>query len=200
MTDDTDYSPPKKDTRTLATALAAAAAVCMLYAAFTHHWLANGNKHLEFGFGLRSSFACGTDYQNNTTCDWRKNADVVDEFRELEKSSHSPQKLASSAFVPAGWITLFAILAGALGLLASVGLALKKAAPDLPVAPTTIGLLGCMVGLISGCVFVATKPGPAGMVGVGMSFWLFGAGVVMGIVGAQMLAKVIRPPDPEWTA
>jgi hypothetical protein len=57
-----------------------------------------------------------------------------------------------------------------------------------------------MVGLISGCVFVATKPGPAGMVGVGMSFWLFGAGVVMGIVGAQMLAKVIRPPDPEWTA
>jgi hypothetical protein len=30
MTDDTDYSPPKKDTRTLAMALAGAAAVCML--------------------------------------------------------------------------------------------------------------------------------------------------------------------------
>ena len=101
MSDD-DLGPPKKDTRTLAMALAAAAAVCMLYAAFTHHWLANGNKHLEFGFGLRSSFACGTDYQNKTTCDWRKNADVVDEFRELEKASHSAQKLASSAFTTSG--------------------------------------------------------------------------------------------------
>lgn len=195
-----DLGPPKKDTRQLAMALAAAAAVCMIYAAFTHHWLANGNKHLEFGFGLRSAFSCGTDYGGKTTCEWRSNDDVVTEFKELEKASRSPQKLASSAFVPAGWITLISIILGALGLLAAAGLAFKKLAPDLPIAPTTIGLLGCMVGLISGCVFVATKPGPPGMVGVGMSFWLFGAGVVMGIVGAQMLAKVIRPPDPEWTA
>jgi len=193
-----DLGPPKKDTRQLAMALSAAAAVCMLYAAFTHHWLANGNKHLEFGFGLRSSFACGIDDDKKETCDWRKNADVVDEFKELGKAQH--QNLASSAFVPAGWITLFSILAGALGLLVSAGLAFRKLAPDLPISPTTIGLLGSMIALISGCVFVATKPGPAGMVGVGMSFWLFGAGVVMGIVGAQMLAKVIRPPDPEWTA
>lgn len=195
-----DLGPPKKDTRQLAMALAAAAAVCMLYAAFTHHWLANGNKHLEFGFGLRTAFSCGTDYGGKTTCESRTNDDVVTEFKELEKASHSAQKLASSAFVPAGWVTLISIILGALGLLASAALAFRKLAPDLPVAPTTVGLLGCMVGLISGCVFVATKPGPPGMVGVGMSFWLFGAGVVMGIVSAQMLAKVIRPPDPEWTA
>ena len=48
-------------------------------------------------------------------------------------------------------------------------------------------------------VFVATKPGPPGMVGVGLSFWIFGVGAVMGIVGAQLLAKVNRPPDTEWT-
>jgi hypothetical protein len=48
-------------------------------------------------------------------------------------------------------------------------------------------------------VFVATKPGPNGMVGVGLSFWIFGVGCVMGIAGAQMMAKVNRPPDPEWT-
>lgn len=198
MTDDVEQ--PKKDTRTLAMGLAAAAALCMLVAAFTNHWLANGNKHLEFGFGLREAFSCGTNYDGKTECQWRSNSEVVDEFRQLEKATRSPKKMASSAFVPAGWITLVAILVGALGLLAAAGLAYKRQAPDLPVAPTTVGLLGCMIGLISGCVFVATKPGPPGMVGVGMSFWLFGAGVVMGMVGAQMLAKVIRPPDPEWTA
>jgi hypothetical protein len=48
-------------------------------------------------------------------------------------------------------------------------------------------------------VFVATKPGPTGMVGVGMSFWIFGAGCVMGIAGAQMMAKLNRPLEPEWT-
>jgi hypothetical protein len=46
-------------------------------------------------------------------------------------------------------------------------------------------------------VFVATKPGEAGFVGVGQSFWVFGAGAVLGIAGAQMLAKVNRPSDPD---
>jgi hypothetical protein len=68
-----------------------------------------------------------------------------------------------------------------------------------PIAPTTIALLGVMIGLITGCVFIATKPGPTGMVGVGLSFWIFGVGCVMGIAAAQMMAKVNRPPDPEWT-
>jgi hypothetical protein len=38
------------------------------------------------------------------------------------------------------------------------------------------------------------------MVGVGLSFWVFGVGTVMGIAGAQMMAKVNRAPDPDLMA
>ena len=103
----------------------------------------------------------------------------------------------SSAFVPMGWATLVACLLAAFGLLAAAGIAIAGKRPDLPMAPTTIALLAVMASLITGCVFVATKPGPPGMVGVGPSFWIFGAGAVVGIAGAQMLAKVNRPVDPD---
>jgi hypothetical protein len=46
-------------------------------------------------------------------------------------------------------------------------------------------------------VFVATKPGPAGFVGVGIAFWIFGIGAVLGLGGSIMLARVNRPVDPD---
>jgi hypothetical protein len=57
-----------------------------------------------------------------------------------------------------------------------------------------------MAAMAAGCVFVATKPGPAGMLGVDLGFWAFGAGTVIGILGAQLLAKELRPPDPDLLA
>jgi hypothetical protein len=185
--------PPKKDNRQLAMGLAIAAALCMLFGAFTKQWLVNGNKHLEYGFGLRSNFECATGYDDKQRCEDHSNSEVVDMFKQMDA------KLASGAFVPTGWITFISILLAAAGLLAAGAMAAAKKPMDLPVAPTTIGLLFSMIALITGCVFVATKPGPPGMVGVGLSFWIFGVGSVMGIVGAQLLAKVNRPPDPEWT-
>jgi hypothetical protein len=65
------------------------------------------------------------------------------------------------------------------------------------VFPTTIALLGVMIGLLTGCVFVATKPGEAGSVGVAWSFWAFGLGAVTGLAGAQLLARQLRPADPD---
>jgi hypothetical protein len=35
------------------------------------------------------------------------------------------------------------------------------------------------------------------MLGVDLGFWAFGAGTVVGILGAQLLAKELRPPDPD---
>ena len=64
-------------------------------------------------------------------------------------------------------------------------------------APPTLALLAIIVGIITGCVFIATKPGPAGFVGAGLSFWMFGGGCVLGIAAAQMLARVNRPLDPD---
>lgn len=184
---------PKKDNRQLALGLAIAAALCMLYGGFTKKWLVNGGSHSEYGFGLRSNYQCATGYDDKQRCEEHSNGEVVDLFKQMNP------KFASGAFVPTGWITFIALLLAALGLAGAAAMAAAKKPMDLPIAPTTIGLLFSMIALITGCVFVATKPGPPGMVGVGLSFWIFGVGSVMGIVGAQMLAKVNRPPDPEWT-
>jgi hypothetical protein len=63
-----------------------------------------------------------------------------------------------------------------------------------PMAPTTIALLSLLVGMISGCVFVAQ----ARAIGtVGWTFWVFGVATVLGIVAAQGLAR-FKPGDPFW--
>lgn len=196
--------PKKKDMRPLATGLCAVAAACLLYAAFTHTWLANAaGRYTEMGFGLRSNFECGTsfsfdgaDEHSQKNCEWHTNSELIAKWRDMGAEA---ARMTSSAFVPAGWVTFIVALLGAAGLAAAAAFGALKKPMTGPIAPTTPGLLGVMIGLISGCVFVATKPGPAGMVGVGLSFWIFGVGCVMGIAGAQMMAKVNRPPDPEWT-
>lgn len=196
MSEDLDiHEPPTptKDNRQLALGLAIAAALCLLYGGFTKKWLVNGNNYIEYGFGLRSNFECATGYDDKKQCADHANSEVVDMYKQIDP------KYASGAFVPTGWITFISILLAALGLAGAAAMAAAKKPMDLPVAPTTIGLLFSMIALITGCVFVATKPGPPGLVGVGLSFWIFGVGSVMGIVASQMLAKVNRPPDPEWT-
>ncbi len=188
MTD--DMMPEKKDNRPLAIGLAIAAAACLLFASFTQKWLVN--TQLEVGFGLRSNQECaGPD-----SCRSQSNSSLVSELQEAEGNSDN----ASGAFAPMGWVTFGVLLAAALGLLGAAGIAAAKKKPTWPMAPTTVTLLGLMISLITGCVFVATKPGPAGFVGVGLSFWLFGAGAVIGIAAAQMLAKINRPEDPDLMA
>jgi hypothetical protein len=194
---------PKKDMRPLASTLCAAAAACLLYAAFTQAWLVNAGHYAEIGFGLRANHECGTSYSfdgdqeiSRQSCEERTNGEFIAKWRSMGSEA---AKLTSGAFVPAGWITFILALIAAAGLAVSAGFGIAKKPPRLPVAPTTPALLGVMIGLLSGCVFIATKPGPVGMVGVGMSFWIFGIGCVMGIAGAQMMARVNRPPDEEWT-
>ena len=103
----------------------------------------------------------------------------------------------SSAFVPFGWITLVGCMIAALSLAAAATLVLAHKRLVLPIMPTTTALLGMMVSLISGCVFVALKPGPAGYAGVGIGFFTFGIGVVLGLGSALMLNKLLRPNDPD---
>jgi len=49
---------------------------------------------------------------------------------------------------------------------------------------------------LCGCLFVAMKPGPPGYVGVGVGFFVFGAGVVFGLYASLKLNKLMRPHDP----
>lgn len=172
--------------RWLAIGLSLAAAACLVYAALTRQWLVNGNVYEQRGFGLRSNYECAQSLGEGNGCHESSNSEY------LANESH-----ASSAFVPTGWMTFVECLLAAVGLVAAAALALAGKRPDLPITPTTIALLALMASLITGCVFVATKPGAVGFVGVGTSFWLFGAGSVLGIAGAQLLAKVNRPIDPD---
>ena len=176
---------PKKDTRMLAIGLAVAAAALLAFAAFSRTWVARPGG---IGFG---PMGC-------TQCNLTGSGDLSNAaFMEMLRGTGIDEKFTSGTFAPMGWATFGLCLIASLGLLGAAGMAFKQKRPDLPMAPTTAALLAIMIALITGCVFIATKPGGPGFVGVAVGFWAFGIGAVMGIASAQMLAKINRPVDPD---
>ena len=186
---------PKSDNRTLAIVLAAVAAGLLLFAAFSKNWVGRPAP-IDIGFGPRGCHNCalitgeGGDMSNFAFIELLR--DKASEMFGSDEQAH-----ASSAFAPMGMITFVLLLLASLGLLTSAGLAAKKIRRDLPIAPTTVALIGLMLSLLTACVFVATKPGGPGFVGVQLGFWCYGIGAVLGIASAQMLAKLLRPVDPD---
>jgi hypothetical protein len=185
--------PQPKNHRLLGIVLALVAGAALIYAAVSKQWLANGNEYEQISFGLRDMSQCGSAFGEND-CDHYSNGEFVQHMRDFGGTAAMN---TSGAFAPMGWITLVACLIAALGLLLSAALAIAGKRPDLPMTPPTLALLAIIVGIITGCVFIATKPGAAGFVGAGLSFWIFGGGCVLGIAAAQMLARVNRPLDPD---
>lgn len=186
---------PKSDNRTLAIVLAVVAAGLLLFAAFSKNWVGRPAP-VDIGFGPRGCHNCalltaeGGDMSNFAFIELLR--DKATEMFGTDEQAH-----ASSAFAPMGMITFVLLLLSGFGLLAGAGMAAKKLRKALPIAPTTIALLGLMLSLLTACVFVATKPGGPGFVGVSMGFWCYGIGAVLGIAAAQMLAKLLRPVDPD---
>ncbi len=194
---------PPKDRRMLAIGMAVGSAAALTFAVLSKSWMTRSTP-VEIGFGPLGCRGCalgGGDMSNGA---------LVDLLRTLgpeganaywwQLSSLVPKEAArapSGAFAPVGYITFGLSVIAVLGLLGAAFLALRKMRPQLPVSPASAALLGIMGALITGCVFVATKPGPQGLVGVAIGFWAFAAGCVLGIVAAQMIAKVIRPADPD---
>ncbi len=184
---------PKSDNRMLAIGLAVAAAALLLFAAFSRSWVARPAP-MDIGFGPMGCHNCDIFTGNTGNRGDMSNGAFVEAVRAVDSDA---ARTTSSAFAPMGWVTFVVLLLAGLGLLAAAGLAYTKQRRDLPIAPTTIALLALMVSLITACVFVATKPGGPGFVGVSMGFWAYGIGAVMGIAAAQMLAKLLRPVDPD---
>ncbi len=182
---------PKSDNRMLAIGLAVAAAALLIFAAFSKSWVARPAP-MDIGFGPMGCHNC--DIFSGDKGGDMSNGAFIAAVREMDPDS---ARTTSSAFAPMGWVTFVVLLLAGLGLLASAVLVYTKQRRDLPIAPTTIALLGIMISLITACVFVATKPGGPGFVGVSMGFWAYGIGDVMGIAAAQMLAKLLRPVDPD---
>jgi hypothetical protein len=182
--------------RRLAIGLALAAAVLLVAAAFTRQWLVNAGRGRELGIGLRSVHLCAdsgrlarTGFSGETACFEESNADFVQMLRDLNPFS---KELPSSVFVYAGWVTFVLVLLAAIGLVGAALLAGMKKKTPIPIAPTTVALLAIMLALISACAFVGTKPGDGGTAGIGLSFWAFGIGAMLGIAGSQMLVKLNR--------
>jgi len=189
-----DLSGKPKDNRTLAIGLAVAAAALLLFAAFSKSWVARPAP-IDIGFGPLGCHNCNIEEAGGGM----SNFAFIDMLRDkaTEMFGSDEQAHASGAFAPMGLASFVLLLLAGLGLLASAGLAAKKLRKDFPIAPTTVALLSLMLSLLTACVFVATKPGGAGFVGVSMGFWAYGIGAVMGIASAQMLAKLLRPVDPD---
>ena len=188
----TDGTP--REHRTLAVGLAVIAAGLLIFAAVSRAWLARPAP-VDIGFGPMGCTNCALvagDVGGNMS-----NGAFIEALREMGPET---ARTASSAFAPMGWATFGLCLLSALGLLGAAFLGYTKQRRPLPIAPSTVALLGLMLSLITACVFVATKPGGAGFVGISYGFWAYGIGAVMGIAAAQMLAKLTRPVDTELLA
>jgi hypothetical protein len=178
-------NPAKK--KQIAMIVTGVACLAILVTLFTKHWLAPADP-LEGGMGLRSYSIC---FQGE--CEEGTNKALIAEFNE--RASKSDQK--SPIFWIMGYATIITGLLSVGLLIAGVALVAKGKFFLGSVAPTSLALLSLFLTLILACVFVATNPtkGSAMQLGVGWSFWLFGVGVVTGIVGAQMLNKFKPAPD-----
>lgn len=174
--------------------LAIVAAALLVIAALVPKWLANAGTQGSVSMGLLSTTECGVaGIQMVATpddCVTTANGLYAQQWKDIGQPS-------SSAFSACGKATLVVSLLAALGLVGAAALGLKKTKPYLKISPSTIALVGIMLGLVVGCIFVATKPGPNGFVGIGISFWIFGAGNVLGLVSAIQLSKLNRPVDPD---
>jgi hypothetical protein len=107
-------------------------------------------------------------------------------------------KPATGAFAWAGVVTMVLSLIGGLALAAAGGLAFKDRFVRKPIALTTVALLTLCLSLVAACVFVGAKPQGLPL-GVSWPFFLYSAGVVVALAGAQMLSKAFsQVSDPYW--
>lgn len=174
----------------------------------------------EYAFGPISMYRCAPQHDTAPLCESMSNRDLVADFRseidaarkrvETLPPGSSPDLMVgaqaeatmvadmlqtSSAFTVFGWVTAVSSAITVLSLVCIAGLVLANKRVLVPIMPTTTALLGVIIGLVSGCLFVAAKPGSSGFVGVSYGFWVFGAGCVLGLAAATLLNKHIRPLD-----
>jgi hypothetical protein len=180
-------NPVKK--KQIALAVTAAAVLMLAVALFTKSWLAPADP-LGGGMGLRSYHIT---FKGETVGEGTNKALIASHNERARKSDKK-----GPAFWIAGYGTLIVGLL-AIAALTTAGVLVARGGFFLgPIAPSSVALLTLFLVLVLGAVFLATNPtrGTNFQLGASWSFWLFGAGVVTGIVAAQLLNK-FKPADPE---
>ncbi len=141
--------------------------------------------------------SAGVEALTNTRLRFEGDASLRHEAEALDYVAGKHIYKTSGVFSLLGWITFVCIAIAVVSLLISCAIVLAGKRIRLPVMPTTTALLGVGIAMITGCVFVAVKPGPPGYVGVGVGFFVFGAGVVLGLWSSLQLNKLMRPHDQD---
>ena len=218
-------NPKQPEQRLLAVALALVAVIGLGYASVSRRWMYNpATMFGEYGFGPTGMFVCGDDYKDKA-CERMSNSALIDRWHEedLQEDERVASLVArgadastisraeaiakrlhedhhtSGAFPLVGWLAFASCLLAALSLAAALALVALKKRPALPIMPTTTAILGIMLAIVTGCLFVATKPGGSGFIGVSFGFWGYGVGCVVGIAATLMLNRSLRPVDDELT-
>jgi hypothetical protein len=191
--------------RSVAITLAFFAAAALIVACVGMQWLVSPRGGSSVGL-LRYKVCMGD------TCESVSNFQLIDELRkeivqvqEMNKSLPTNQQVAVphdpwGGFPVVGIITLVAALFSAGGLLYGALLAIRRKRPDMAIMPTTIAVLGLALAIVNGCLVVATKPDMVDDMSVGWTFWVFGAGAVLGLAAVFPLNRQIRPIDEELGA
>jgi hypothetical protein len=174
----------------IATIVAGAAILALALTLFTHRWLKAGGD-LDAGVGLFGVKICPPDGD----CETMSNKEMIEKYNESADTFGHEKK--SPVWWLAGYATFGMILLSIGALIAAIVLVHNGKFFLGSMAPTSISLLLLFLTLIVGMIFVATNPtkGEAMQLGVGWTFWIFGVGVVGGIVGSQMLNKFKPAPN-----
>lgn len=192
-----------KSKRALAIVLAVIASGALVTGAVTDKWLA-GTIDDDTAIGLRGARVC-LDHD----CGAGTNFEVVEAVEAyiqhiVEYNAHvSEQQMRVVPRDPwhgwpvMGWIAFVTSLVTAAGLMVGAAFAIAGRRLDWAVMPTSVAVLGLIGAIITGCVFVATKPDAIDLVGVGWSFLVFGGGVVLGLAAVFPLNRQLRPIDED---
>jgi hypothetical protein len=174
----------------IAVALAAIAVVALVFGCVSRRWMAADG--IDAGYGPRGWQCTGDEcgpFEGSLG-----NGRIVDLIQEAYKAygmSGGPSKL----FPIVGWITVGATAIAVIALILAAVQAWGAGVQTRPISPTTVALLTLLIALIAACIFVATNPFRAkglSQVGVSWPFFVYGAGVVLGITAAQKLIKFKR--------
>jgi hypothetical protein len=182
-------------TKRLAGLVAGALGVAgLLWGLLSNHWVVGKDAGIESHVGLRSIELCQMV---------RPDLSLPGE-RACSRVSHTEILGSPSAidgfetFSIVSRITLYAGLACAAVILLLLVLGALGRTPDLPIAPSTLGIVLSAGTILLIAITLAIHPWKSIGWGTGYSIMVSGAGSTACLLAAILLGRVLRPVNDDW--